>query len=310
MDKREKILKKASYIAIFGNLFLAILKLVAGITFNSFSVIGDAIDTISDVVMAFIVFFTAKIVSKPADKKYVFGYSKADAVATKMLAFFIFYAGSQLLILSIEKICSAQQSTINPTPLIAVTLISILGKLFMAFRLRVLGKRVESSMLKATAKNMQSDVLISVSVLFGLLSTMFFNLPIIDIILSILISFYIMKSAFSLAMESSVELMDGNENPEIYDQLFEVIDKFEMVKNPHRARIRKVANKYIVSFDVEMDGDLSLNKVHTALEILEEEIRNSIENIYDIRIHAEPLGSCKLDEEFGINHPNLCENKD
>jgi len=308
MLNRNKILKKASYISIFGNLSLAIIKLFAGFIFNSYAVIGDAIDTITDVLMSLIVLYTSKIVSKPADNKYVFGYSKAEAVATKALSFFIFFAGTQLLIIGVKGFFTKVESTINPTPLIIVTIISIFGKYLMSIYLSKLGKQAESSMINATAKNMKNDIFISVSVLFGLFSTAYFNKPIIDIILSILISFYIIKSAIEIFMESNIELMDGTSNLDMYDSLFQIIYTFDGVENPHRARIKKIANQYIIDFDVEMQGDLSLNEVHNILEKLENQILKSIDNIYDIRIHAEPFGNIDSKEKFGISQKDFYRN--
>ena len=52
---------------------------------------------------------------------------------------------------------------------IYVTIISILGKLVLALYQFKVGKKVNSSMLIANARNMQNDVIISLSVLLGLI---------------------------------------------------------------------------------------------------------------------------------------------
>ena len=305
MQNRDAIIKHASYTAIFGNLFLAIIKIVAGVMFHSYAVIGDAIDTITDVLMSLIVLYTSRIIKKPADSKYVYGYSKAEAVATKALSFFIFFAGCQLFLVGVKGFFSEEQSIINPYPLIIVTVISIVGKLLLSMVLFKMGKKANSSMINATAKNMKSDVLISVSVLVGLLSTLYFQKPIIDVILAIGLSVYIIKSAFEIFMDSNLELMDATTNLDIYDSLFQIIYTFEGVENPHRARVRKIASQYQIDFDVEMSGDLSLHEVHDKLEELEEQIRISIDNIYDIRIHAEPFGNVDHEEKFGISQTDF-----
>ena len=54
---------------------------------------------------------------------------------------------------------------------IYITLISILSKLVLSVYLQRTGKTVNSAMLSANGKNMQNDVVISASVLLGLIFT-------------------------------------------------------------------------------------------------------------------------------------------
>ena len=92
---RERKIINASWIAIIANALLSVLKIVVGIIAGSFAVIADGIDSASDVLTSLITLFTAHIISRPPDIKYAYGYNKADTVATKLLAFIIFFAGAQ-----------------------------------------------------------------------------------------------------------------------------------------------------------------------------------------------------------------------
>ena len=59
-DIRTKIVRTASFIALGGNLLLCVLKLTVGLISGSLSVLGDGIDTATDVgiaVMAVLVSF-------------------------------------------------------------------------------------------------------------------------------------------------------------------------------------------------------------------------------------------------------------
>ena len=71
-----------------------------GFIASSYAVIGDGIDTSTDIITYIIILFTARIIAKPPDKKFPYGYKKAETSATKILAFVIFFAGAQLLISS------------------------------------------------------------------------------------------------------------------------------------------------------------------------------------------------------------------
>ena len=109
---RESKIIRASWIAIIGNAFLSIIKIIVGIIAGSFAVIADGIDSASDVLTSLITLITAHIISKPPDPKYPYGYSKADTVATKVLAFIIFFAGAQLAISSFNRLISNETADI------------------------------------------------------------------------------------------------------------------------------------------------------------------------------------------------------
>ena len=96
MKDRIQQIRLASMIGIIGNLILAILKIAAGLISGSLAVIGDGIDTTTDVVTSFVTLITARIISKPPDAEHPYGHGRAETIATKILSFIIFFAGAQL----------------------------------------------------------------------------------------------------------------------------------------------------------------------------------------------------------------------
>ena len=93
MKERTLQIKQASWVGIIGNTLLAAVKILVGFISGSLAVIGDGIDTLSDVLTYVITLFTARLISKPPDPKYPYGYKKAETISTKVLSFIIFFAG-------------------------------------------------------------------------------------------------------------------------------------------------------------------------------------------------------------------------
>ena len=96
------------------------------------STIGNAILSASNVLISIVMIFTARVMNRPPSKKYVFGYEKAEGIATKILSLVIFYAGMQMLISSIQNIFSDEMKEIPSAIAIYVTIFSIIGKLLLA----------------------------------------------------------------------------------------------------------------------------------------------------------------------------------
>lgn len=299
--KRIKTLKKVSWIGIIGNAFLAILKLIIGIVSGSLSVMADGIDSSGDVLMAGISLYIAYLISKPPNIRFPYGYGKAETNATNVISFIIFFAGAQLAITSIKDIYAGPVASQHDSLAIVIIIISILGKLGLAWYHMVTGRKINSNMLIATGRNMQGDVLISLSVLIGLICTHFFNLPIIDSLVGLAVSIWIIVVAVRIFISTNRELMDGNIDKETYEKVFSIIDTIPEVKNPHRVRIRSIGPKKMINIDIELDGDMSLRQAHDLSHCVERQLKAGLEDIFDVAIHIEPYGEMHNEIEIGIS---------
>ncbi|MDR3141855.1 MAG: cation diffusion facilitator family transporter [Tannerellaceae bacterium] len=301
LASRDKILIRTSWISTVGNTVLSAAKIVIGLVSGSLAVLGDGIDSATDVIISIVMIFTARIMNRPPNSKYVYGYEKAESIATKILSLVIFYAGVQMLISSIRHIFSDEARELPALIAIYVTVFSIIGKLGLALYQYEQGKKINSPMLIANAMNMRNDVIISVSVLLGLFFTFILKLPILDSITGLIVSFFIIRTSVCIFMDSNVELMDGIKDVSIYTKIFDAVERVPGACNPHRVRSRLIGNMYMIDLDVEADGNISLNEAHNIANEVENSIKDSIDNIYDIVVHIEPKGKHHPEEKFGIN---------
>ncbi len=305
MENRQKEITNASWIAIIGNAFLSISKIVVGLISGSLAVVSDGIDSATDIVTSLITLLTARIIAKPPDMGYPYGYERADTIAAKTLSFIIFFAGAQLGISTVVKIFGNQQQQLPSTLALYITGISIVGKFLLSRCLMRAGKKMQSPMLIVNAKNMQNDIIISGAVLVGLFFTFILHLPILDSLTALAVSIWIMKVAFEIFMQTNTELMDGLKSPAIYKQIFAAIDSVKGVTNPHRVRVRQLGNMYMMDIDIEVNGSMTVFDAHTVAHEVEERIRKDIDNIYDMMVHIEPAGDNAANEKFGVTDSML-----
>ncbi len=309
MSSRTAVIRKASWVGIIGNAFLSVIKITAGIISGSFALLGDGIDSATDIVTSVVTLFTSKIADRPPDEGHPYGHGRAETVATKALSFIIFFAGAQLALATIQKLFESSEGSVPDFFAIYFVIVSIFGKTFLAFYKYKAGKKVNSSMLLADAKNMMNDILISISVLVGLIFTFVLKMPIVDTITALIISIWIMKVAFDIFLETSVELMDGLDDKSIYNEVFNAACGIEGVRNPHRTRIRKINTMYVIDMDIEVDGNLTVTEGHEISKQVHDCIQNKIENIYDVIIHIEPIGNKEDKEKFGLSKQSMDNNE-
>lgn len=300
---RIKNIKKASWVGFFGNSVLAVIKIFTGLKTGSLAVIGDGVDSATDILTSLLTLWTAKIIEKPPDENHPYGHGRAETIATRILSFIILYAGIQLIITSIQEIISRESLMIPGVIAVYVTSFSIVVKMFLAYYKYKIGKEENSSMLIADAKNMRNDIILSVSVLISLFLTTVFEYPFFDKLIALFIGAWIIKVAVNIFLEENNELMEGINDTGVYAELFKVVSSVENAHNPHRARIRKIGSYLIVDLDIEVSGEISVFQGHEIAKEVERAIKRQIENVYDVLIHIEPMGNIE-EERFGLSSNN------
>lgn len=290
----------AAIIAMSGNAVLAVLKILAGTISNSGALVSDGIDSSSDVLISLITLIVVRIISKPADERHPWGHGRAETVTTAFLSFTLFFMGSQLILNAVSNIAAGEQSAAPSFLAVIITFISIAGKILLACCQYFLGKRANSSMIKANAKNMAGDVVVSVGVLAGLIISGATGSAYADTIISGLIGVWIIKTAIGIFLEANLELMDGSSGIEQYRVIIDAVNSVEGASHPHRARMRRVAGFWDIDFDIDVNPDCTISEAHDIASEVESEIKKRIENVFDIMIHVEPQGD-DADEPFGLS---------
>jgi cation diffusion facilitator family transporter len=293
-------MRRASLIALGGNATLAVAKLVIGFLSGSLAVVGDGIDSSTDVVIAVVALMTSRIVDKPGDREHPYGHSRAETVATTVLSFIVFFAGSQLLVRTATALIGGESAPLPSAIAIAVTAVSIVGKLLLSWSQFRYGERAGSSMLIANGKNMRGDVVISSSVLVGLAFTYILRAPFLDRVTALLVSLWIIKVAAGIFREANTELMDGTEGAGPYREIFAAVSSVPGAGNPHRTRVRRLGTILVVDLDIEVEPELSVRAAHGIALGVERAIKRALPEVYDVIVHVEPRGNREEDERYGV----------
>lgn len=308
--ERAALVRRASLVALFGNLTLAAAKIIAGLAAGSLAVVGDGIDSSVDVLVAAMQLFIAGITARPADAGHPWGHGRAETVGTAGLSFLILFAGVQLILNSAADLLGGAEREVPEPAAVAVTLVSIAGKLLLALNQYRMGKKSGSALLSANAKNMTADIVISAGVLAGLLFSKFFNIGGIDSAAAMLVGLWVIKAAVGIFIEANAELMDGGDLKDMEEQyraVFEAVHSVPGAGNPHRTRIRRIAGFLDIDIDVEVDGRLSVRDAHVIATQVEDAVRWRLENVFDIMVHIEPDGdsSSVENEAYGLSEKTV-----
>jgi len=285
----EKIVKKLSFIGIFGNIALAAFKLFAGIVGRSGAMVSDAVHSLSDVLATLIAFLGVKIAEKEADDRHPYGHERFECIASILLGLILAGTGIVIGYSGLMKILGGKANEIEiPTllPLIAA-IVSIVVKEGMFRYTMHYAKQVGSAAFEADAWHHRSDALSSIGSFAGILAAKL-GLPIMDPIACIVICLFILKVAVSIVKDAFMRMMDTSCGDEYEREMQAFIEGQPDVVSVDLLHTRLFGNKVYVDMEISVDKELSLIQAHEIAETLHEKVEDHYKNVKHIMIHVNP----------------------
>lgn len=299
MSERTDTVRLASWISLTGNFVLAAAKIAAGFLTGSLAVLSDGTDSATDVLISMMTLVAARVSAKPGDREHPYGHGRAETMATAIIAFVVFFAGAQIFMNAALSLARGEASAMPGSLAIWVTLASVCGKWGLAWSQFHFGKLSGSSMLIANGKNMRGDIVTSLAVLAGLILGHLLNLPLLDRILALAVSLWIVKNAVLIFIDANTELMDGTADHGPYESLFQAVSSVPEAGNPHRIRIRRLGSALMADLDIEVPPRMSVAEGHAIAMRVEAAIKDRMPEVYDVLVHVEPSGNVE-EERFGL----------
>lgn len=284
--KRFKSTKIASFLGIFFNLLLFIIKLIVSMITSSQSMMADAMNSLGDIFSSLMTWIGNKIASKPKDHDHNLGHGKAEYIYSLFISVII-------MIMAITLIKDSFLSLFSPTEyhfsiwLVIVCLITILSKVSLYIYIHHLSKDFDSLLLKANAKDHLYDAFITCINLSAILLTQY-GIYFIDSIAGIFISLWIFYQGFKICKESYDVLMDKTMNPKKRSEVLKIIKKYPNVKHMSHFVATPVGYQYQISFTIYVDGNLSTYQSHKIANQIEQELKK-LPEIYFVVIHVNPI---------------------
>ena len=286
MNKSKKI-KTASILGIIGNLFLSIIKGIIGYTTNSRAMIADAFNSATDIFTSLMTFIGNKIASKPRDDDHNLGHGKAEYIYSMIISITMIFMSLTIFKDSIISLINKNTYEYS-IYLVYICIITIITKLCLYIYTSKLAKTYNNLLIKASSKDHLID---SVITSFNLISCLLAkaNIYILDPIVGIGISIWIIYTAIIIFKESYNVLMDKSISNDTKQKVIETINKHSEIKKINHFNSTPIGYQYQISFTIFVDGNLSTYESHAIADKLEKEITNNNDDIYLTVIHVNPI---------------------
>ena len=273
-------------LGIICNLFLFFLKIIVGTIINSIAVISDAFNNLSDLGSSLVTIIGAKLGGKRADMEHPYGHGRAEYISALIISFLIIFFGIELLRNSAQKIFEAEEVSMSIVSII-ILIISVPVKLWMWHYNTVMGKKIDSAILLAAARDSLNDTIATSAVIISAVIAPFVSFP-IDGIAGVCISVLIVKTGFDIAKETADSLLGAAPDERLASKIEEYLIAEDKIIGMHGLMIHDYGpGCKIASVHAEVPANLSLVEVHEAIDEIEHKILNEL-NV-DIVIHTDPI---------------------
>ena len=279
-------LRKAANLTLIVNIFLFIIKAIAGVLSNSIAVISDAINSLTDIIASFAIMYSVKVSLKKPDEDHQVGHHGAQPIAVFLIALFTAIVGINLIEFSIKRI-------ISPTPIhisaivYIILIVTVVTKLILTKYQSSIGKSYKSPALKAGAVDSLNDVLASSLSIIGILGVQL-GFRYLDGIAGILIALFVFRSGYQITKENVDYLMGKVAGKELISEITNVALKVEGVLGLNDLKSHYVGNKFHIEIHIDVDKNTTTEKSHD----IGKEVQSSILKLPEINkvyVHIDPV---------------------
>ena len=260
MERQKKIIK-TGILGIIVNLILVIFKATIGIIVNSFAIILDAVNNLSDAMSSIITIIGIKLSGKAPDKEHPYGHGRIEYFASVIIAIILLLAGITALKESFEKIINPVLADYSAASLIII-ITAIIVKLVYGQYVEKIGKSINSQSLIAAGTDAFMDAILSLSTLVGATISIIWHLS-LEGYLGTIISFVIIKSSASILKETIDSMIGQRADHEISKKIKEEINSFDEVQGCYDLNMHNYGpSNIIASAHIQVRNDMTAEEIH------------------------------------------------
>jgi cation diffusion facilitator family transporter len=222
-----------------------------------------------------------------------------------MISFLIIYAFGEMFTQGLGRLSSFSQIKM-PFLAISISLVDALVLFFFGGYETKIGKQIGAQSLVAMGKENQTHLFSSTAVLAGTLSA-YYQFPLLEGLITIVISGLILKIGLAAAKDSVLALMDVSPNKEIEEKIVKAIKSAPGVEEFFDLRLRKSGPFIFGETKIGIRKFVEVKRAHQIARRLEKRVKRKVPQVDSFTIHVVPFKSdfkhliIPVKEQRGLN---------
>lgn len=276
----SKLSGKKLFYSIVLNIVITVSQVIGGLVSGSLSLLSDALHNFSDVLSLIISYIANKLARKDASSNKTFGYKRAEILAAFVNAATLMVVAVLLIFEAIKRFKAPEE--IDSNLVIWLSIVAIIGNGISVLMVR---PEAEKNMnMKSAYLHLFTDLMASVAVLIGGLLMKYYQIYLVDTILTIAIAIYLVVVGYKLLIDSVRVLMLFTPVDLDINKIVSAVNKIKGVKNMHHVHLWQLNEEELhLEAHIDFESDIKLSEFDTILVEIERLLFN----------------------DYGINHSNI-----
>lgn len=278
----------AGYTAIFIVMILIVIKGYAYYESGAVSILSSLIDSVLDSLVSIMALSSIYYARRPADADHRWGHGKMEAVSALFQSAIIVGGGAFLVFEALDRIVHPVVITHHMIGVYVMGVSIVLSGLLVFIQRRAL-QQSNSLAVEADSVHYGSDILVNIGTLI-VLAASFYGAPAwLDGVFAMGVAGFMVYMARGIAVKSLDMLLDRELSDDDRARIIKVIESHEGVAGWHDLRTHRNGADYVMSFDIEVDPEMTLWSAHEIAKDLE----GGILKLYpaaEVLIHIDPEG--------------------
>ena len=264
---------------------VAAAKMVLGFLTRCQSMTADGFHSLADGASNIVGLIGIALSSQPVDADHPYGHKKYETFFSLGIAVLLILVAVNLL----REGAGRLFHPVNPEADMRSFLVMAVTMLVNIWVMRYeygRGKELKSDILVADSMHTRADIFTSFSVIIALVSIKL-GYPILDPVVTIVISGFIAYAAYGIIKEASKILCDTMAITDVKKVSY-VVMGVKGVKACHKIRARGRPDDICIDLHVQVDSDMHIDEAHKISYAIEDALKKGIPDVTDVLVHIEP----------------------
>jgi len=266
---------------------LLIVKFTAYYITHSVSILTDALESIVNVVAAFIGLYSLYVSAKPRDMDHPYGHGKAEFVSAAVEGTLIFSAGAIIIYSGVRNLFIAQTLQKIDLGICLVGATAIINWVLGYFSLQQ-GRKNDSLALIASGRHLQTDTYSTFGIMLGLVLIIFTGYTWIDGAIAIAFGVFIIYTGYTIIRKSLAGIMD-EADMDLLKNMVAVLNanRRDAWVDLHNLRVIKYGNILHVDCHLTVPWYFNINQSHEEIDVLGNLIRKDFGESLELFVHSD-----------------------
>lgn len=257
--------------AFFLNTGFAIVELVGGILTNSVAILSDALHDFGDSFSLGAAWYFQKKSQKGRTQSYTCGYQRFSLLCAFINPIVLIVGSVFIIQEAVERLFQPEEANYKGMLLLAILGIIVNGTAMLRL------KKGESINEKVVSLHFLEDVLGWVAVLIGSLIMMFYHIPVLDPILSLLIASFVLFNVYRNIRPAFKIILQGTPSDVSEEEVKESVVNYKDVLEVHDIRIWSLDGiHHVSSMHIVVGKNMDIKEA----EHLKENIKNQLKELH------------------------------